>query len=365
MELKVGTQIGILGGGQLARMLCLAGSKMGLETHVLSLSPTDPAAQVTRHWHQGDLSNLDDLKNFSSNVDFLTFESEFVDTKLLQNAVHRLKTQIFPNISVIEKIQDRLHQKELLVQHGLPTSPFVEVNNFKDAFKTLNYKKLVFKKRLFGYDGYGTFVLSENSKVPLKLSQGSFIAEKFIPFQRELAITLARSSVGEITAFPLVETHQKNSRCLWVKGKTTSAHFPKILPRLSTFLKKINYVGVITFELFETKNEILINELAPRVHNSCHHSLESCNLNQFEAHLKAGLGLVLGKVRPHSHFAMMNLLGSGLKNSRLTFSQDVSLHWYGKLENKYQRKMGHITTLDKNSDTALARLKKSLKGMTI
>lgn len=345
-------------------MLVLSGSKMGLRMHVLSENETDPAAQVTRIWHQGSLSDPHAIKNFVSKIDYLTFESEFIDTRLLQDSVLK-KVKIFPQIDIVEKIQDRLTQKELLLTHKLPTSPYVSVASVPKAFDDLKSDKLVFKKRKFGYDGYGTYILNLKQTPTFNPQTESLIAEQFIPFQRELAVTLARSETGEIAVFPLVETYQKNSRCVWVKGETNSKFFPALLPKLKKMLARLNYVGVLTFELFETKNGLIINELAPRVHNSCHHSLDSCNLNQFEAHLLAGLDLKLGKIKVHSPFAMMNLLGTGEKETCLSLSESVSLHWYGKLENKPQRKMGHITALGPTSSGALRKLQIAQRKMKV
>lgn len=357
--------LGILGGGQLARMMVLKAHEMGLPVLVLSENPDDPAAQVTQGWVQGKLDDEKTLKTFLARCQRVTFESEFLDADRLATLSRATRTPIFPKPRHMALLQDRWTQKKLLLKHGLPTSPFVRVDDESSAQKAFNQfdGQLVFKKRRFGYDGYGTFVV-RNAKdlasfLPeLEHNPHGFIAEAFIPFQRELAIMAVRGQKGEVLTFPFVETYQENSRCLWVKGPLSAKQnrtLKQLQKRIQDFLKTMGYVGAMGIELFDTGREILVNELAPRVHNSGHYSLDALSEDQFSLHLKAVLGYELQApqlIAPG--FAMLNLLGSSARAPQWHLSPEVHLHWYGKNQNRAGRKMGHINTLGLTPEKALA-----------
>ena len=354
-------------------MLALRGHSLGLEIHVLSASSDDPAAQVVRHHHKGDVGSETDLRKFLSSVDVATFESEFLDSELLSQISAYTKVPIFPEPGLMGLIQDRLNQKELLLLNKLPTAQFSLINSVEDAEVALKvFKgKYVLKQRRFGYDGYGTFII--DGKKALKAvadkiakDQNGFIAEEFIPFKRELALMAARNRSGEITLLPLVETHQENSRCLWVKGPLKHPALGKLNKGLKQFLKNMNYVGVMGVELFETRKGLLINELAPRVHNSGHYSLDALEEDQFTLHLKAILGLDASNVKPLSRgFAMLNLLGAHSKTPSWQIPEDLHFHWYGKSENRPGRKMGHLTALGSSADAALKKLLSARKNFDV
>ena len=184
------------------------------------------------------------------------------------------------------------------------------------------------------------------------------IAEDFIPFKRELAISVAINEKKEIEFFPLVETHQEQYKCLWVKGPIKDHKaMPSLKRRLSAMLKSIGYVGLISFEIFDTGKELIINEIAPRVHNSGHYSQDALNVSQFEMHLRAIIGAPLEKPKPLAGgFAMMNLLGSSSKEPILSFNKDVKLHWYSKNDNRAGRKMGHINAIAASPASALKKV---------
>lgn len=358
-------RVGILGGGQLARMLALKGHELGLEIHILSASATDPAAQVVRHHHQGDASSATAVRAFLEAVDLATFESEFMDATMLAQLSRETKTPIRPQPALMEKIQDRWEQKKLLEKHDLPTAPFFSVRDLPDARHALSALggRMVLKKRRFGYDGYGTFVVKdehelESLRTTIDGDPFGFIAEAFIPFRRELALMVARSPADEVRVLPLVETHQQNSRCLWVKGPVKAAGEARLRKRLDAFMSAIRYEGILGVELFETRQGLLlVNELAPRVHNSAHYSLDALEEDQFTLHLKATLALPLSKIRQNSKgFAMLNLLGGHTRAPKWQLPPDVHLHWYGKNDNRQGRKMGHLNALAPSSSAALKRL---------
>jgi 5-(carboxyamino)imidazole ribonucleotide synthase len=364
-------RIGILGGGQLARMLALAGAPLGFEVHILSPSKSDPGAQVTGFHHLGDPSKPEDLKKFLSQIDHLTFESEFFDMDLLQKALGTLNKAptVFPNASVMRDLQDRSSQKQLLVTHDLATSPFMLVHkpiDLKTAFEKFK-KGYVVKKVRGGYDGTGTFYV----KNPQELQNlqtafpGFSIAESFIKFKRELAVS-AVCDGKKVHFLPLVESHQTDSRCDWVRGPVKHRAWKKLSTKIEKMLLKIGYQGVIAFELFDTGTDLLVNEIAPRVHNSAHYTQDALNFSQFDLHLLAGTGAKLPRLELKTKcFVMMNLVGES--HSAFVFPDDLQghLHWYGKTSNRPGRKMGHLNwagaqlaPLFKNALKERARIRK-------
>ncbi len=367
-----GTRVGILGGGQLARMLALAAHNLGLEPHVLSENKDDPAQHVTSFQHLGSLKSIIDVERFLKSVDVATFESEFLDGALLQQAQQTTGVVILPSVSTMELLQDRLTQKQQLDIFKIPTAPWQIVSTAEDAYlavEKLSYP-LVFKKRRFGYDGYGTFIVKKEADLKKliedpSLSTVGFIAEKWIPFRRELACVFARNASGEVSHYPLVESLQKESRCFWVKGPVQHKHFAAFAKKFSLFLKKMNYVGVIGVEFFETPQGLLVNELAPRVHNSAHYTMTAYSVSQFELHWRALLNQDVELPSANAKgFAMVNLLG-GNKSSKWRLDPQVQLHWYGKKESRPGRKMGHINTLAATPAKALSLALKNLKRISL
>ena len=361
--------MGILGGGQLARMLALSAHQMGLHPHVLSENSLDPAQQVTRFNHVGSLTDLAVVENFLKQVDVATFESEFLDGTLLSQAHQATKTPIYPNVSTMELLQDRLTQKQNLDLLKIPTAQWLPANSVSEAQTAVTSLglPLVFKKRRFGYDGYGTFVVKTKKQVDEFCAKQfpnptGFIVEKWIPFKRELACVFARNISGHISHYPLVESLQKKSRCFWVKGPVKHKNFSALVKKFSQFLKKMNYVGVMAVEFFDSKDGLLVNELAPRVHNSAHCTMDAFTVSQFALHIKALLNQSVVIPQPNAKgFAMVNLLGGSAKKIHWVLDEDVQFHWYGKSENRDGRKMGHINALATSPEAALKIALKNLK----
>jgi 5-(carboxyamino)imidazole ribonucleotide synthase len=365
-------KIGIIGGGQLAQMMALEAHDNGLEVIILCNSKEEPAAKVNSNWIKGSPSSVASIKKLASMVDVVTYESEFVAPKCL-TALKEVNAKVFPAPSIMEKIADRLPQKKLLTDHKVPTSPYDAINNSKEllALKETRNLPLVLKARRNGYDGYGTYIIKKwNDKKALDFVDScefGIIAEDFIPFKRELAISVAVNEEKEIVFFPLVETHQEQYKCLWVKGPI-NAHkaMASLKRRLSKMLKEIGYVGLISFEIFDTGKELIINEIAPRVHNSGHYSQDALSISQFEMHLRSIIGAPLEPTKVLSGgFAMMNLLGSSSKEPVLSFSKDVKLHWYSKNENRSGRKMGHINALAASPSAALKKVTNARKEFKV
>ena len=381
--------IGVLGGGQLSKLLALRGKTLGLKVFVLSPKKQDPSAQQNPLWIKGNPNNQNDLKHFFKQVDLITFESEFFPANKIKKTLQNLKGKkpyIAPSLKALSLIQDRLTQKKLLSQYKIDTADFS-----KKSLTNITQKKLlklwekfgpfVLKTRVGGYDGYGTFIIRKKSQIKNKsFPSGSFIAEKFIPFKRELALLVARNKKSKIIFFPLVESFQKKSRCLWVKGPVYHKKLSSFKKQIKNMLNGIDYQGVIAFELFDTGDNLLVNELAPRVHNSGHYSIDVLNEDQFAIHLKAIMNCPLSQPKTlNKSFAMLNLLGEGTKKPSLKLAkkkhdlkkiyktkelslkvnQDIQLCWYGKTVSRKGRKMGHINAIDNSPSKALNKLLKA------
>lgn len=357
--MQPGLKIGILGGGQLARMLIQQGQKLGLEMHVLCEKSDEPASLVTSHWHKGKTNSLKDIRNFCKKMDRVTFESEFIPATILKSLSSELKNKAFPDPLVLRRLQNRRSQKEMLVDAEIPTSPFMVIHDSSDLRDAFGLFKggCVVKKRVGGYDGKGTFILRRSTDVKNflshhKITDHDFIAESFVKFKRELALQVARNSRGEILFLPLVEIHQKDNRLDYLIGPVTHPRLAYLQSKIKTFLKDINYVGLIAFELFDTGRELVVNEIAPRVHNSGHYTVEALNQDQFTLHLACLLNWPFKKIQFHCKaFSMTNLIGQN--SARVEIPNNIlgHLHWYGKKQNTTGRKMGHVTYLGNNPKT--------------
>ena len=379
--------VGILGGGQLAHFLSLNSKSLGIKTWVLSPSEQDPASQNNPYWIKGNPDNLTDLKDFLKKIDLLTFENEFISAdKIAKIKKANPFLTIAPSLKNIKSIQDRFYQKKLLTKYHIPTADFIPVK-FKNKLslkKNLSnlwsqWSAFVLKSRIGGYDGYGTFIIKKKSQIKqIKFPKTNFIAEKFVPFKRELALLSARNKKGQVIFFPLVESFQKKSICLWVKGPAQHKHLKKLKTQIKAFLTDIDYQGLIAFELFDIHSQLLVNELAPRVHNTGHYSLDALTEDQFTIHLKAISNQTLKSPRLKSKaFAMLNLLGTGAKKSAFQTKslfnessqkqlkkQKISFYWYGK-KSRPGRKMGHFNSVGPSASKALVKLLKLKSSFTV
>ena len=357
-------RLGILGGGQLARMMALKSHEMGIKPYVLSSHPQDPAAQITPHFIQGRIDSKKDLKNFLNKVDLVVFENEFLDPVLLHEVSIATNTPVHPKPKTMHLLQDRLNQKKLLKEYKIPTARFIEFT-YRTEINTLTNlfpKGTVLKKRQQGYDGYGTLIVKNIHEDKERIKQflsdkPKIIAEEYISFKKELAIILVRNRKKQIIELPLVETYQEQACCLWVKGPCRHQKKDTLVKKLKNMMNQIDYEGVMAFELFETqKGSLLVNEIAPRVHNSGHYSLDALREDQFSLHIKAVLNLDLQIPVKHSGgFAMLNLLGEKVPSQWLPPAGTI-LHWYGKTESRPGRKMGHLNNIDSTPNKALSTL---------
>ena len=366
--------VGILGGGQLARMLAMKARQMGLKTIVLSEKRSDPAASVATKWIQGDIKSEQDIRTLIRAADFITFESEFIPANLLKKSLKAIPgKKIYPSLKCLGHLQDRLRQKEWLCDYDIPTLDHVKINSKDDielAFEVFNHK-VVFKKRMGGYDGYGTYVIRNKAelsafKKQFKGLESQFIIEPFVEFKSEKSLIFARNSRGHITVLPMIESVQRNNQCDFVFGPTFHPQQKKLVEKISKFLKSVDYVGVIAFELFDLGSRLVINEIAPRVHNTGHFSQDALSADQFELHLRALLGMSFPEVElKQPEFVMVNLLGTSTRNPLIKKFPTGSLHWYDKQENRARRKMGHINYIGKNKKTLLSKALSERKGILI
>lgn len=369
---SVGFKIGILGGGQLAQMLILKGHELGLEMYCLSSSKSDPAAKVCKNHFAGSPESPKDLEAFFKQVDIITFESEFYSAELLKLVSEKTTTQIFPQPEIIEKLRDRFFQKKFLIENKLPTSKFKTYTRWPSYTELLKDfpKNFVFKKRLGGYDGNGTFIIKTKQNYQDFISKHQkpeiFICEEFIPFKSEKAILFVRNLNNELTHFPLVQSQQKNQRCDWVIGPSKHSKEKALHLKIKKALAQINYVGIIAFELFDTGKDLLINEIAPRVHNTGHYSQQACHQDQFCLHLLAIMNQKLKKPELNAKaFVMTNLIGESNNKPELPSDLDGQLHWYGKAENRPGRKMGHINYIGNNQKQLLQKALKERKRIKL
>ena len=359
-------------------MLSFEASSLPVRISVLSPSKTDSAMTAPNiRPIVGDPFKATDLMRLFEQSDRITFESELIPASLIQKASQITKSPVFaPSIQTLGVIQDRLTQKNLIEDFHFQTASFLPVSLKSEKNDTSNILNTVFKqigpfvlkKRTGGYDGYGTFIFKNQkdiSQIQTELS-GGFIAETLILFKHEMAITAVRNQAGDILFLPLVKTFQENARCLWVCGPYEHKQLKDLKNKIKTFLNHIHYEGAMAFELFDTGEDLLVNELAPRVHNSAHYSLDALTESQFALHLKGILGKDLKPPQMVSKgFAMWNLIGSGVSTPKWKVPEEVHLHWYHKSPSRKGRKMGHINALGSSPEEALNRLKEARRHFKV
>ena len=341
--------IGILGGGQLARMLALAGHPLGLEFRVLEPSTAAPAAVVADHVC-GALDDPEVLARFADGLDVVTCEIEHLPDLALELEDKRDGLALRPGARAIRTARDRLEEKTFVRDCRIATADFISVDTHADV--ALAQEKLGFpfilKTRTHGYDGRGQAVVrdaEEAAEAFDELSPAPLLAESFVPFERELSVIVARSTSGELAHYPVVQNHHAEGILRWTLAPAPNASdaIRKRAEEIATTLATaLDYVGVLTIELFQVGDELLVNEMAPRVHNSGHWTIEGAETSQFENHLRAILGLPLGKTAATDGWVMFNLLGELPDTQRTLEIPGAHLHLYGKAP-RPGRKLGHVT----------------------
>jgi 5-(carboxyamino)imidazole ribonucleotide synthase len=360
-------RVGIIGGGQLGRMLALAAHRMGIQTQILANDLQESAAQVSQAL-VGSLEDAQLLGVLARHADVLTVENEWVDGAVLAAIAQQYAIPIWPHPQTLTWIQDKFLQREHLKKYELsvPACESVETYDHLLAFAKEYGPTVVLKTRKQGYDGQGTAILRparDWETIWKKFARQPLLVEQYIPFERELAVLVVRRPSGQIKSYPVVETQQVGEVCHAVLAP---AAIPTALQEQATQLARaaveaVQGVGMVAVELFqEASGKLWINELAPRPHNSGHFTIEGCVTSQFEQHLRAILDWPLGStdlVRPAA--VMVNILGEvevpeALNPSPLLALEDVHFHWYGKAA-RPGRKLGHITVLGDNLEAAYQR----------
>ncbi|MFT4576395.1 MAG: 5-(carboxyamino)imidazole ribonucleotide synthase [Polaribacter sp.] len=360
-------KLGVLGGGQLGRMLLTETQKYDIHTAILDGSTEAPCAQICNEFHVGNLLDFDAVYNFGKLVDVLTIEIEHVNI----DALYRLEKEglkIYPQPSVIEIIQHKGKQKDFFVENDIPTSPH---KRFSNKAALLSYYKnnavefpFVWKSAQFGYDGTGVKVVRTLKDLE-NLADTDCIVEELIPFKNELAVIVARNASGEIKTYPVVEMefHPEANQVEYVicPARIDDIVANKAREIALNVAKSFKHVGLLAVELFQTNDdEILVNEVAPRTHNSGHYSIEASYTNQFEQHLRTVLNLPLGNTDSKVAGIMVNLVGAEgftgdviYENIEKVLQIDgVTPHIYGKKTTKPFRKMGHVTIVDSDINKA-------------
>jgi 5-(carboxyamino)imidazole ribonucleotide synthase len=356
-------RIGLIGGGQLGRMMVKAAKRLGCTCVVLDPYPLSPAGQVAGHQIVGGYHDPAKLRELAESCDVVTFELENIDTETLIQ-LEREGHPIHPAPALLAVLQDKLLQKQFLAQHDIPTAEFVEMPEPDlQAFESFGFP-LVQKARRGGYDGRGVSVMPVAEDFENHLPVPSLV-ERFVDARKELAVMVARDQQGECIAYPTVEMcfrPGENVLDLLLCPAEVSDRIAAAAEALAArTIDALEGVGVFGVEMFLTRDDrLLVNEIAPRTHNSGHHTIEACITDQFEQHLRAILGLPLGATDLLSPAAMINLLGAPEARGRPVIEgmaaalgiDGVCLHLYGKAEVTPYRKMGHVTVLDPDLDKA-------------
>lgn len=371
--------IGIVGGGQLGRMLTLAALPLGFKVVVVDPGKNCPAAQAGAEEITANLYDKDALRELAKRSDFMTVEIEHLDTTTLE-ALELEGKHINPSPKTIRLIQDKYLQKEFLERAGVPVASFTVLTDkasAEQALKTFAGKMLI-KTRHGAYDGRGNMVVSSSRDIDRAFEQFSgkdLYAEAYVPFERELATMVARSVDGTIAVYPIVQTIHERNICVEVLAPAPVGPMAlKMAEAVArTVAQLLDGAGTFGVELFYTKDgKILVNEIAPRVHNSGHYTMEATRTSQFEQHIRAIAGLPLGDtslVVPAA--AMINILGERNGATELKGLGSVlavpgtSIHLYGKSPTKIDRKMGHITATANTVEEARRRARKARKSLSI
>ena len=338
-------------------MMAGAAQALGLELMVQTPSAEDPAVKVAADAILAPIDNSWATAELAQRCDVITFENEFIDLAALQSLENR-GVGFRPSLASLSPLLDKYHQRCYLRDLGLPVPQFMELSEAEEISSPLGFP-VVLKARRHGYDGQGTFMVDNQNaleKIWNRCQRSPVLLEEYVPFERELAVIAARSVTGVVAIYPVVETQQEKQVCRRaIAPASISAMVEEEVKAIaSTLLEKLQFIGVLGIELFLRKDgKVLVNEIAPRTHNSGHYTLDACSSSQFEMHLRAVAGLPLSKAELNCSAAVMiNLLGyeeSGNDyiqiRERIGRMERTYIHWYGKSQSRPGRKLGHVTVL--------------------
>ena len=360
-------KLGILGGGQLGKMLLFDTRKFDIQTYVLDPSDEAPCKIACDQFFRGDLMDFETVYNFGKQVDILTFEIELVNLEALVK-LEEEGLKIFPSPKTLKLIQNKGIQKDFYIQHAIPTANYKRFDDLKSLVVSILDSKtklpFVWKCTEFGYDGNGVKVIRHISDLD-NLANVQCIAEEIVPFKNELAVIVCRNPSGEIKTYPVVEMefHPEANQVEYVicPARIDAKVAAKARAIALNVSEKFNHVGLLAVEMFQTEDdEILVNEVAPRPHNSGHYSIEASYTSQFENHLRAILDLPLGNTDSKVAGIMVNLVGSEGFSGNVIYENiekilgwnGVTPHIYGKKQTRPFRKMGHVTIVNEDINEA-------------
>lgn len=368
-------KLGILGGGQLGRMLIQEAINYNLTTLVLDPDADAPCKHIANYFENGSITDYDTVYNFGKKADIITIEIEKVNVEALEQ-LEREGKQVYPQSRVIRLIQDKGIQKQFFKENDIPTAPFMLVNSKEDLSNGKFPFPYILKLRKDGYDGKGVMKIADASDVKNAFEAPTLI-EELVHFEKEIAVIVARNANGDMKTFPMVEM-EFNPEANLVEFLISPSTYPESVQERAEKIAKdiaaaLNITGILAVEMFITKHgDILVNELAPRPHNSGHQTIEGNYISQFGQHLRAIFNLPLGDTRSISNAIMVNVLGEkghdgvakydGLE--KILSIDGVYVHLYGKKYTKPFRKMGHLTIIDQNREKAIEKarfVQKTLK----
>ena len=356
VKLKEGDTIGILGGGQLGRMLAMAAPRLGLKCRVFSPDPDSPAFDVVQNATCAEYADVEALELFAADCDVLTYEFENVPAATAM--ILAARRPVLPNHQVLETTQDRLVEKDFVTKLGIGTANYADVTSVETLRAAIAKIGLpaVLKTRRFGYDGKGQVIIREGNdpaKAWADLETHAAILEAFVPFEREISVVAARGMDGEVVCFDVTENKHRDHI---LKFSYAPAAIPDALAKqardiATKIATALNYIGVLAVEMFVVPGaggtSVLVNEIAPRVHNSGHWTLDGCSVSQFEQHIRAIAGWPLAHPVRHGKVTMTNLIGHDIDDvSKWMSVPGASVHIYGKGAARPGRKMGHVTQVE-------------------
>jgi 5-(carboxyamino)imidazole ribonucleotide synthase len=356
VKLKPGDTIGILGGGQLGRMLAMAAARLGLKCQVFSPDPDSPAFDVVLNATCAEYADVEALELFANDVNVITYEFENVPAATAM--ILAARRPVLPAQKILETTQDRLAEKDFVKRLGIGTADYADVSSpatLRAAISRIGLPAVI-KTRRFGYDGKGQAIIRDGDDVDEiweNLGTKSAILEAFIPFEREISVIAARSANGQVECFDVTENEHRDhilkiSRAPAAISDALAAQARSIAEKIANAL---DYVGVLAVEMFVVQGDegdggpkVLVNEIAPRVHNSGHWTLDGATISQFEQHIRAIAGWPLGKPVRHGPVTMTNLIGDDIDDYKQWLTvPGATVHLYGKGPARPGRKMGHVT----------------------
>jgi 5-(carboxyamino)imidazole ribonucleotide synthase len=375
-QVDLTTKLGILGGGQLGRMLIQDAVNFNIHISVLDPSVNAPCSDLANNFVVGNFNDYQTVLDFGKTVDVLTIEIEHVNIEALEE-LERLGKKVFPRPQALRTIQDKGLQKQFYKANNIPTAPFHLIDNAEDALLFKEKGPFMQKLRKGGYDGKGVTPLRTEAEFNAAFDAPS-VLEEFVPFVKELAVIVARNENGELATFPLVEMEfnpEANLVEFIFSPANVNVEIESNAKKIAIDIaNKLEHVGLLAIELFLTEDgNLLVNEIAPRPHNSGHHTIEACFVSQYGMHLRAILNMPLGSTGLRTPAVMINLLGEKGFEGKARYenieevldTEGAYIHLYGKEDTKPFRKMGHITVCNLNLEEAKENARRFLREVRV